>query len=210
VQNVTDRIRNPFGISPGCSRYVQSYGDVNASFHVIGDHPGIHGGFDKQIPFTAKDCRPLLDALDAAELLESTTEGDLHLQKTFFSYLHRCEPTERPPSAAAYTDQSRLFDAELRAIAPHVLLPVGKRATRYVLTNYSARAKKLESGMTTLHAREVPGSGFLILPIESPSKWGTTEKSQLVTAIQKIRSKDFRREADLGRFIAGNEPYLVR
>ncbi|MEF8775640.1 MAG: hypothetical protein V5A43_03945 [Haloarculaceae archaeon] len=31
---------------------MSDYGDVAADFHVVGDHPGVHGGFDVGIPFT--------------------------------------------------------------------------------------------------------------------------------------------------------------
>ena len=52
VRNVTGRQSNPFGLSPSCESFVPGYGDANADFHVVGDHPGVHGGCETGIPFT--------------------------------------------------------------------------------------------------------------------------------------------------------------
>mgnify|MGYP002760407047 CR=1 FL=1 len=46
MENVTDRTSNPFGMHPPCEQFVPGYGDANAAFHVVGDHPGAHGGVD--------------------------------------------------------------------------------------------------------------------------------------------------------------------
>ena len=46
MENVTDRTSNPFGMHPPCEQFVPGYGDANAAFHVVGDHPGVHGGVD--------------------------------------------------------------------------------------------------------------------------------------------------------------------
>jgi len=39
---------------PDCESFVPGYGDANADFHVVGDHPGVHGGVDAGIPFTGE------------------------------------------------------------------------------------------------------------------------------------------------------------
>ncbi len=39
MENVTDRLSNPFGMTYPCERSVPGYGDANAHFHVVGDHP---------------------------------------------------------------------------------------------------------------------------------------------------------------------------
>jgi len=33
-----------------CERFVPGYGDTRAHFHVVGDHPGVHGGLDAGVP----------------------------------------------------------------------------------------------------------------------------------------------------------------
>jgi len=234
VRNVTDRTSNPFGMTPPCDRYVPGYGDANADFHVVGDHPGVHGGATATnggiahtddaessagtapepddgavgVPFTNEVGRRLQRALAEVGLLESVgSRPELH--RTFFSYLHMCV-VEGTPDESAYREMERFFDAELRAIAAHVLLPVGERATRHVLENYTAKARQVSDDVETLHATEIVGSGFLVMPIAEPGEWSDDHHARLVEGLERLRSTDFRRESDLGRFVAGDEPYFVR
>ena len=301
MRNVTDRVSNPFGMRPDCDRFVPGYGDANADFHVVGDHPGVHGGADTGVPFTNEaglrlqralveagllrsagerpavertflsylhtcvaesDPSPaayadmerffdaelraiaahpgvhggldtgvpftgtaaggrLLDALVDAGLLVSAGDAP-EVASTYLSYLHMCAPEghrldgDGSPTAASYDDMERFFDAELRAIAAHVLLPVGARATRHVLESYTAQAHKTAIDMDALHGREIRGSGWLVLPIKDPAEWAPAaddrlgDAERLVDAVATLRSTDYRRESDLGRFIAGSDPYMVR
>ncbi len=211
MRNVTDRISNPFGMEPSCSEFVAGYGDANADFHVIGDHPNIHGGVDTGVPFTGNAAAERLQSVLADTGLLRTTGDKPTVGSTYFSYLHMCVPeADTTPTAAAYTDMERFFDAELRAIAAHVLLPVGERATDHVLKQYTALAWKTEVDMDRLHATELQGSGWLVLPIKEPADWADGDAEQLAEALTELQATDFRRETDLGRFIAGSDPYYVR
>lgn len=194
---------------PSCAQFVPGYGDANAEFHVVGDHPGRHGGVDTGVPFTDEGGLRLQRALAEADLLRSVGD-EPGMRRTFFSYLHMCVPEGDEPTEDDYGDMERFFDAELHAIAAHVLLPVGARATRYVLENYTAQAHKTVVDMEQLHAKEIRGSGFLVVPIREPSEWDDGDHDELVDGLHTLRSTDFRREADLGRFLAGDEPYFVR
>ena len=220
MQNVTDRTRNPFGMRPDCESVVPGYGDANADFHVIGDHPGIHGGADTGVPFTGEPWSgAFLSALAEGGLIAGFDDGSaadgpettdpIAADRTFFSYLHMCV-ADGVPDDASYDDMERFFDAELRAIAAHVLLPVGARATDHVLRQYTSRAHKTEVDMNALHAEELLGSGWLVLPIKEPAEWTAGDGDRLAAALREVQSTDFRRESDLGRFIAGSDPYLVR
>jgi uracil-DNA glycosylase len=227
VKNVTDRVVNPFGMDPDCDRYVPGYGDANADFHVVGDHPGVHGGFEGAeggdpardggtgdagpgagIPFTNAAGRRLQATLVDAGLLEAAGDRPV-VNRTFLSYLHPCV-VEGTPSEASYDDMERFFDAEVRAIVAHVLVPVGERATRHVLETYTALAWKTEVDMEALHGRELRGSGWLVLPVREPAEWDDTHRDRLVDALRELQRTDFRRETDLGRFFPGDESYLVR
>ncbi|WP_435186331.1 uracil-DNA glycosylase family protein [Halobellus sp. EA9] len=209
MENVTDRTSNPFGMRPPCDRFVPGYGDANADFHVVGDRPEVHGGLDTAVPFTNDAGRRLQDALVAAGLFRSAGD-DPDVRKTFLSYLHMCALGPDEPPQSSYDDLERFFDAELRAIAAHVLLPVGERATRHVLETYTAQAWKTDVEMEALHATEIRGSGFLVVPIREPADWDGTHHDRLVDGLRTLRSTDYRREADLGRFNPGDDPYLVR
>ena len=211
MENVTDRVSNPFGMRPPCERFVPGYGDANADFHVVGDHPGTYGGERTGVPFTNEAGLRLQEALAAADLLDSTGEYPA-VANTFLSYLHMCVPDDgkREPTDADYGTMERFFDAEVRAIAAHVLLPVGERATRHVLETYTARADKIALDMDELHGTEVLGTGWLVYPIANPTGWSGADEKRLVEALARLQETDFRREVDLGRFLGGDEPYFVR
>ena len=196
-------------MAPPCERFVPGYGDANADFHVIGDHPGVHGGAETGVPFTGTDAAERLQrALREAGLLDSVGD-DPDVDRTFLSYLHMCVPDEAP-SDADYVEMERYFDAELRAIAAHVLLPVGERATRHALETFTAHAHRTEVEMDTLHGQELLGSGWLVLPIKDPVEWDDGDDERLVASLLELQSTDFRRETDLGRFLPGSDSYHVR
>ena len=211
MRNVTDRTSNPFDFHPPCERFVPGYGDANADFHVIGDHPGIHGGVDTGVPFTeTPGAEALQSVLEATGLLETTGDRPT-VNATYLSYLHLCvPPADGHPTDREYTELEPFFDAELRAIAAHVLLPVGERATRHVFETCTARPWTPATEMADLHATEIRGSGWLVVPIAEPADWGPDDGDALKTALDRLQATDFRRESDLGRFIPGSDPYYVR
>lgn len=211
MENVTDRTSNPFGMSPPCEQFVPGYGDANADFHAIGDHPGVHGGQDTGVPFTNAAGRRLLGVLGEVGLLETPESSQPEMNDLFCSYLHTCV-VDSKPTTESYADCERFFDAELRAISAHVLLPVGERATRHVIHTYTARRVPTPFDMNELHATELRGSGWLVMPVAEPTCWTDdgNEANRLRTALSELLKSDYRRETDLGRFIPGGDPYLVR
>jgi len=197
---------------------VFGYGDANADVHVVGDHPGVHGGRTTGVPFTAADAgRDVQSVLEAVDLLAEPGD-EPELRNTFLSYLHTCcPPGGEAPSEDAYAELERFFDAELRAIAAHVLVPVGERATAHVLRNYTARADRyVEDGdpdsvdVAALHATELKGSGWLVLPLCDPAEWTEASREAAVDALATLLERDYRQITDLGRFLATDDPYYVR
>jgi len=238
VQNVTDRTSNPFGMTPPCEHRcsadveaVFGYGDANADLHVVGDHPGVHGGAETGVPFSGTDAGlAVQDVLASVDLLSDPGDAPTP-EGTFLSYLHMCCPEAgETPSPADYADLERFFDAELRAIAAHVLVPVGERATAHVLKQFTAEAyadvaldgtaeragfDDVASGegeldMAALHATEIKGSGWLVLPLRDPSEWTGDDRAAAVDGLEALLSRDYRQTTDLGRFLATDDSYLVR
>jgi uracil-DNA glycosylase len=205
VQNVTDRTSNPFGMRPPCDDVVPGYGDANADFHVVGDHPGVHGGSESGVPFTETPAvERFRDALVAAGLLAGPEDHE----NVFFSYLHM-GVSDGAPSERDYVELEPFFDAELRAITAHVLLPVGERATRHVLTNYTAIDPD-DRSLADVHAEELHGSGWLVVPALDPADWDEAAEADYVAALRALRQSNYEREAELGRFLVGPESYVVR
>jgi hypothetical protein len=64
--------------------------------------------------------------------------------------------------------------------------------------------------MTALHGTELRGSGFLVVPVRDPAEWDDGDHDRLVAGLRELQRTDYRREVDLGRFIAGDQPYHVR
>lgn len=207
MKNITATQQNPFGFEPPCEPFVAGYGDANADFHVIGDHPGVHGGADTGIPFTGVPAAERLQrALVAGGLLESAGTPPV-VDRTYLSYLCMCG--DRNPSEADYAELEPLFDAEVRAITSHVLLPVGERATKHVFANMTAESAA-EVDMDELHATEVKGSGWLVVPIKEPAEWTDDDEQALIDGLEALLATDYRQEAELGRFLPGDDVWRVR
>jgi uracil-DNA glycosylase family 4 len=219
VENVTDRTHNPFGLSPPCEAdcpgghpAVFGYGDANADVHLVGDHPGVHGGADSGTPFTAPAVDPLRAVLSDVGLAGPDPEGEEPYvpENLYCSYRFPCCPGDDEPTEADYARLEPSFDAELRAIAAHVLVPVGDRALGYVLEEYTSRARRLPADAAALHASEVRGRGFLVVPVREPAAWTDGDGRKLRRELETLLSSDYRRTADLGRFLADDDSYLVR
>lgn len=205
VQSVSDRWRNPFGMRPPCAAgpAVPGYGDPAADVHVIGDHPGRHGGTERGIPFTdAERGTALQEVLHAVGLLERPLEEEPPTPNLFLSYLHMCPtPADDEPSPRSYARLERYFDAELRAINAHILLPVGRRATAHVLTEYTTQERKVPVSMSDRHALEVRGRGFLVVPIAEPTSWDSAAREALIERLARILRSDYRQTKGVATMI---------
>lgn len=199
----------------GDRKAVFGYGDANADFHVIGDHPGVHGGSRLGIPFTDHPGgERVLDVLEAVGFVADRSEDDpteLSVTNCFLSYRYCCcLPDGQEPDAGDYDDFERFFDAELRAIAADVLVPVGEAATRHVVLEYTSRGGRIAVEMDRLHGTQVRGRGFLIVPMKDPAAWTDGDRDAIVAGLETVLSMDYQQMVDLGRFLPGGDPYFVR
>jgi uracil-DNA glycosylase len=198
VENVTTRTSNPFGI-----RYpraaVPSYGDANADFHVVGDHPGRHGGAGTGVPFTDSVAGVRLQRVlhDVGFAADEYAERPV-LTDCFLSYAHPPVTWDgdgssaTDPTDADYADAERYLDAELRAVNAHILLLVGDRALGYGLREHSSLLDSLPVDAAALHAQEVRGRGFLLVPVREPEAWTAADERALRERLAAIRSRDYR------------------
>lgn len=200
MKHLTDRHANPFGLRPPFDKSdadavaaASGYGDPNADVHVIGDHPGIHGGARSGIPFTDRpSVAPIRELLRSVDLLTGPPD-EPQLENCFLNYVHMCTlPNGREPSEDEYAHLERFFDAELRAINAHILLPVGARATDRVLRKYTTQRSRVELDMETLHATEVRGRGFLVVPLANPGSWDDDVSAAARSRLESILASDYR------------------
>lgn len=213
MEYVSATLSNPFGMSPPCESFVPGYGNTQATFHVVGDHPGVHGGESTGVPFT--DCpwsEQFFETLERAGVIAASTLTDDRIDpgEAFLSYRHMCWPDDGTPSQAAYDRLDPYFDAELRAITADVLLPVGDQTLEHVLETYTARATDASRGADTLHAEEIRGAGWLVVPSRDPAAWTSDDADRLVATLTNLRETGYRQVADLGRFLPDEQSYFVR
>lgn len=206
VENVTSRTSNPFGMRAPCDpartnggsgetgRVVYGYGDANADFQFIGDTPNVHGGLETGVPFTKSTAgKRLQSVLHEVGFAAEAYADEPQLSNCFLSYRYMCPtPAGRPPTDAEYARLERYFDAELRAINAHILLPVGERPTAHVLEAYTTQAHKLDLDMEPLHAREIRGRGFMVVPIREPTEWTADDRTTLVETLTDVLGSDYR------------------
>lgn len=206
VENVTDRRSNPFDMRPPCDEFVPGYGDANADVHVIGESPARHGGTTTGVPFTSSAAgRRLQSVLEDAGLIGTTGDRPA-VSNLYLSYLDPCVDDGVPRSFSAVEPY---FDAEVRAITAHVLVPVGDRVSRHVLEHFTT-FPMAEYSMATVHATEISGGGWLVVPIEDPTDWTDADETAALHALEAVLARDYRRESDLGRFLTDPDPYFVR
>ncbi|WP_435194419.1 uracil-DNA glycosylase family protein [Natronomonas sp. EA1] len=190
MENVTSETSNPFGMRAG-GPAVYGYGDANADFHVIGDHPGVHGGVTTGVPFTENGAGERLQRVLAEVGLLAETGDRPVVDDTFLSYAH-CGVPEREPTDSDYADFERFLDAELRAINAHILLPVGDRPLRYTLQEHTSMAYRLPDSAAELHAQDIRGRGFMVLPVKEPTEWDDGDEEALVDTLTAILESDYR------------------
>lgn len=200
VKHLTDRQSNPFGMRPPFDRSdetdvqaVFGYGDPNADFHVVGDHPGVHGGAQTGIPFTdGSTDTPVQKLLRSLGFLHGVSRKP-QLENCFLSYLHMNTLSGgRYPTPEEYARLERFFDAELRAVNAHVLLPVGERPTDHVLREYTTRRSRIDLDMSKLHATEIRGRGFLVVPLADPADWDASAFGLARERLEAILARDYR------------------
>ena len=185
MKRVTDRVSNPFGMRAPGEPAVYGYGDANADFHVIGTDAATHGGAGTGIPFTESEAgRHLQGVLHAVDFAADPYSDGPTLSNCFLSYLRL--------SPGGPADLERYVDAELRAINAHILLPVGDEALSYVLEEFTTRARKLPHDATRLHAGEVRGRGFLVVPVREPADWSPGDAAALCDRLASILDGDYR------------------
>lgn len=210
MENVTDRTSNPFGMRAPCEDLesaeeglgaVYGYGDANADFHLIGDHPGVHGGRVTGVPFTDSVAGERLQSVvHELGFAAASYSDEPDFSNLFASYICMCVPRAgMEPTDRDYAHLERFFDSELRAINAHILMPVGERATQQVLAEYTVQSHRLNIEMESIHAMDIRGRGFMVVPIRDPSEWTPGDRERLVSKLQAILDSDYRQTKGVAR-----------
>ena len=192
MENVTEETSNPFGMRV-TGRAVYGYGDANADFQVVGDHPGSHGGTETGVPFTGSVAGVRLQRVLHDVGFAVTRYADRpELENCYLSYVHPGVPLGGELTDASYADMERFLDAELRAINPHIILAVGDRALAYALREHTSLEGKLPQDAAALHAEEVRGRGFLVVAVKDPDRWRPDDERALCERLEALLASDYR------------------
>lgn len=164
---------------------VHGYGDANADFHVIGADAETHGGAETGVPFTDSVAGERIQSvLYRVGFAAQPYSDEPELANCYLSYL-RLSPGDPD-------DLERYIDAELRALNAHILLPVGDKALSYVLSQFTTQAKRVPADSAGLHASEIRGRGFLVVPVREPVEWEPGDESALVERLEALLNSDYR------------------
>ena len=164
---------------------VYGYGDANGDFHVIGADAGTHGGAETGVPFTGSVAgERLQSALHAVGFAAEAYSDRPDLDNCYLSYL-RLSPGDPD-------DLERYLDAELRAVNAHILLPVGDDALAYVLSEFTNQLRAVPIDTAKLHASEVRGRGFLVIPVREPGEWESGDRTALIDRLEALLNSDYR------------------
>lgn len=163
---------------------VHGYGDPNADFHFIGESPEAHGGTETGVPFSAEGAERVHSVLDELGFVEE--RDPLRLNNAFLSYIRMTDSDD-------FDKLERFFDAELRLVNAHILVTFGEEATRHVIETYTAQGPKLaDEPLEGLHATEVRGAGFLVVPALDPRDWDEADEDSLREKLRDILASDYR------------------
>lgn len=185
MKRVTERVSNPFGMQAPGEPAVYGYGDANADFHVIGADAETHGGADTGVPFTESVAgERLQEVLCAVGFAVEPYSDEPDLVNCYLSYLYF--------SPGDPADLERYIDAELRALNAHILMPVGDAALSYVLEEFTTQARKLPHDADKLHASEVRGRGFLVVPVRELADWESGDREALINTLEALLESDYR------------------
>lgn len=185
MERITDRVSNPLGMRAPAEPAVYGYGDVNADFHVIGADGDTHGGVETGVPFTRSTAGERIQSVLHAVGFAAEPDSDRpDLGNCYLSYLRLA------PGDAA--DIERYLDAELRALNAHILLPVGDDPLAYVLREFTTQARSLPADAERLHATEIRGRGFLVVPVGEPTAWEPGDEAALVDRLEALLNSDYR------------------
>ena len=191
-----DDLANPFGMDEDCEncrlcrtrdRIVHGYGPVDADFLFVGEMPSEQAELTG-VPFRGTVLWSVLGELGFAEDVET---GEPVIRNAYLTHLTRCRNPDRHPEDDEIAACDPFLSTEIRMINPEVLVPVGERALRALVAEYTTT----DSGSVDIssgHGSPIRGRGFELLPCLDPEGWTQTQRDSFVAALEEILGRDYR------------------
>jgi len=167
------------------SRIVHGYGDTSARIVFIGEAPGQRGADRTGVPFSGdKSGRALQRMLIALGLSEDPQPNDQPQLRCFVTNIVRCcPPTNRTPTPREQASCAAFLAAELDAIDPQIIVPIGLPALRVVAQRYLGEVPRT---IRPLHAKPIHTAERVIVPLIHPSRISRTQIAAFVAAIRGV------------------------
>jgi uracil-DNA glycosylase family 4 len=166
-------------------RIVHGYGDPSARIVFIGEAPGRHGADRTGVPFSAdKSGRALQRMLIALGMSEDQQPSDQPRLRCFVTNIVRCcPPNNRTPTPREQASCAPFLAAELDAIDPKIIVPIGLPALRAVARRYLG---EIPRAIRPLHAIAIYSAGRVIVPLIHPSRISRGQIEAFVATMRRV------------------------
>lgn len=198
-----DRMANPYGMDPSCPRcdtlvetrrtIVHGYGDVAADFLFVAEAPTAKANRTGHPIVAESDGASLVDLFEAVGFLTDDVDdaGEPILDNAFVTHLTRCHHPERGPTDGEIANCEPFLNAEVRTINPEILVPVGERVLRFLAREFTT-TDAAELSIDDVHATELRGRGFELIPLEEPSAMSEAQCEAAIDRIIDTLGRDYR------------------
>jgi DNA polymerase len=166
-------------------RIVHGYGDPSTRIVFIGEAPGRHGADRTGVPFSGdKSGRALQRMLIELKLMDAQAPVEAPQLRCFVTNVLRCcPPNNRTPTLREQASCAPFLAAELDAIDPLIIVPIGLPALRAVARRY---LDETPHAIRPLHAIPIYSAGSIILPLVHPSRISRAQIENFVAAMQRV------------------------
>ena len=176
--------RCPALVASRC-RIVHGYGDPSARIAFIGEAPGRHGADRTGVPFSGdKSGRALQRMLIELGMSEDQQPSDQpHLRCFVTNIVRCCPPANRTPTLREQASCAPFLAAELDAINPQIIVPIGLPALRAVARRYLG---KVPRAIRPLHATPIYSADRVIVPLIHPARISHAQIDAFVAAMRRV------------------------
>jgi DNA polymerase len=166
-------------------RIVHGYGDPSARIVFVGEAPGRHGADRTGVPFSGdRSGRALQRILIALGLCDGQQPSERPLLGCFVTNVVRCcPPANRAPTPREQVSCAPFLAAEIEAIDPRIVVPIGLVALRAVARRYLSQTP---GAIRPLHATPIYSAGRAIVPLIHPSRISRAQIEAFVAAMQGV------------------------
>ena len=194
--------RCPALVASRC-RIVHGYGDPSSRIVFIGEAPGRHGADRTGVPFSGdKSGRTLQRILIDLGMSEDQQPNDQPQLRCFVTNIVRCcPPANRTPTLREQASCAPFLAAELDAIDPQIIVPIGMPALRAVARRYLG---EIPHTIRPLHATPIYSTGRVIVPLIHPSRISRAQIEAFVVAMRRVmgsQTTDDRRPTDVSGIV---------